>query len=95
MEVHGNAIIRSNMNNKNWNEFSDNVALLNETNDIKETVTFTKELNILNVLAVSGDLDAPTVNGYNLSHWVENVMYLDSPLHVSGKKMTSKFFVVK
>lgn len=93
-EVHGNAIIRSSMNNVLWNEFTENVALMNEINDIKEAVTFKDTLHILNELFVNDELNASTVNNYNLTEWAENVMYLDSPLQVSGK-ICLKYFCSK
>lgn len=83
---YGNVKIRSHMNNVDWNNFTDNVALMNDINDIKGSVTFKKKLEILGELLVNGEVNASTVNGYNLTEWAENALYLDSPVHITGKE---------
>lgn len=75
------------VNNLNLKELAEDVVLHNDEDsvaNIKGRITFVQNLVAPSGVSLSENLQASTVDGCLIQEWLDNAVYLDQPMTVSG-----------
>lgn len=75
----------STLNGQDFDKFLEDVVLMESDVEISQHITFVENLTVLENVVIDYNLDAPTILTYNLQDWVDNAVYLDRNMTVTGK----------